>query len=150
MNWLASQGRRAESTLTPTASWERSWHSDEEPLEQRVKATKRKIYMHITDLLRFGSEGQEILRKSGLRLHKRHLCLKAGPCGSHANDLAFWKAKEGFFQFHILSLRIKKFGPVDGPSTIASLAKEDDYRERWPKARENIEQWVRDITRTGT
>lgn len=105
----------------------------------------------MTDLLRLGPEGQEILRTSGLRLHKRRICLKTGPCGSHADDVAFWKVKEGFFQFHVLSLRIKKFGPVDGPSTIiASLAKEEDYRERWPKARKTIEQWIRAITRIGT
>lgn len=32
---------------------------------------------------------------------------------------------------------------------VASLAKAEDYRERWPNARESIEQWLHDMARAG-
>lgn len=156
LNWLINQGRRAESpvTIESTASSRvpsGSWHSSvRETLERRLRSVQISLWHNMMDLLRFEPEGPELLRKSEIRVHRRfrHVCLKAGPCDSHAEDLQFWKEHNDYFAFFLLSLRIKKFGPMDGSSTLYMLARDDlgDYRKRWPKTQESIEKWIRTIS----
>lgn len=157
LNWRISNGRRAESpmTWTKTASWERSsWNSEREPLEQRMRTIKERIYWTMKSLLELGPEGKEIVRSTGVRFHasEGHICswFNGRACGLHADDVGFWKNRRNLLSGQLLALRIRKFGPRDGSSTLYMEGRQFDAIELQPQARERMEQWVRDMARTGT